>query len=393
MSNAATRRFALHIDPVLALTVAALILLGLTMMASASIAVAERMHGVPQFFLQRQSLYLVLALMVGGVLLLIPMRWWAATGFVSLTVALVLLTAVLLPGVGHTVNGATRWIDLGPMNLQVSEVSRLLMFFYICSYLVRHGEAMRESLMGFTRPMLFVFLACALLLVEPDFGAATVLLGTTLVVMFIGGVRLRDYAPLVLVAVGAMALLVYKEPYRMKRFLGFVDPFADPYHSGFQLTQSLIAIGRGEWFGVGLGSGVQKLFYLPEPHTDFVFAVLAEELGLAGALLTIGLFCALVARGFAIARRAARHDLMFQSYLAYTLVTWFALQSFINIGVNMGILPTKGLTLPFISYGGSSLIVTLASVALLLRVHHETSVVEANAVAGGKRADSRGPMQ
>ncbi|MFK8017474.1 MAG: putative lipid II flippase FtsW [Gammaproteobacteria bacterium] len=392
MAAARSPRFTLHIDPVLALLVAILLLLGLTMMTSASVAVAERTMGSPLYYLQRQSVFLVLALFGAGVFLLIPTRFWAVSGFLSLTVALLLLIVVLLPGIGHTVNGATRWIDLGPMNFQVSEVARLLMFFYICSYLVRHGDAMRQSLMGFARPMLFVFVACALLLVEPDFGAATVLLGTTLVVMFIGGVRLRDYALLVIVAISAMVVLILTSPYRLKRFLGFLEPFDDPYDSGFQLTQSLIAIGRGEWTGVGLGASVQKLHYLPEAHTDFVFAVMAEELGLIGTVIVVALFFALVARGFAIARRAARHKLMFQSYLAYTLVTWFALQSFINIGVNMGILPTKGLTLPMVSYGGSSLIATLASVALLLRVHHETHAVE-KAALSATRVDSRGPMQ
>lgn len=392
MSTARLSRFVLHIDPLMLVIVAALLVLGLTMMTSASTAEAVRTMDSAHYYLQRQSMFLLLAVLGSGVLLLIPTRLWAATGFASLTVALLLLVVVLLPGVGYTVNGATRWIDLGPMNFQVSEVARVLMFFYICSYLVRHGDAMRESLMGFARPMLFVFLACALLLVEPDFGAATVLLGTTLVVMFIGGVRLRDYALLVVVAVSAMAALIYNSPYRLKRLLGFRDPFADPYDSGFQLSQSLIAIGRGEWSGVGLGGSVQKLHYLPEAHTDFVFAVLAEELGLAGVIVTVGLFFALIARGFAIAKRAARHNLMFQAYLAYTLVTWFALQTFINIGVNMGVLPTKGLTLPLISYGGSSLIVTLGSIALLLRIHHETRVVEANAIQS-VRANSRGPLQ
>lgn len=384
MSRAAPVRMPwVHVDPLLAAAVAALLLLGLTMMTSASIALAERDMGAPLYFLQRQGLFTLLGLAAGALCLLVPTRWWQAGGFACLTLALALLTLVLLPGVGHTVNGATRWIDLGPMNLQVSEPARLLIFVYVCSYLVRHGERVRESLMGFARPMLFVLLACALLLLEPDFGAASVLLGTVLGVMFIGGVRLRDYALLVTGALGGMAALIYFSAYRLERFTGFRDPFADAADSGFQLVQSLVAIGRGEWFGVGLGGSVQKLFYLPESHTDFVFAVLAEELGLAGAALTIALYFALLARGFAIARRAAALDRLFAAYLAYAIVIWFGLQSFVNIGVNMGVLPTKGLTLPLISYGGSSLIVTLVSLALLLRVHHESRVAEAQTVAGG----------
>jgi cell division protein FtsW len=224
--------------------------------------------------------------------------------------------------------------------------------------------------------MLFILLASAMLLLEPDFGAATVLLATTLGLMFIGGVRLRDYFLLVVVAVGAMAAIIVTSPERVRRLNAFVNPWADAhaYGDGFQLIQSLIAIGRGEWFGVGLGGSVQKLFYLPEAHTDFVFAVLAEELGLVGIVVTILLYLVLVLRGFAIGRRAAAAGLHFQAYLAQALVIWLGLQVTINIGVNMGVLPTKGLTLPLMSYGGSSLIMTLVALALLLRIHHETVI-------------------
>lgn len=385
-------RFAVSIDPIFTVTVMLLILLGLTMMTSASVAVAERATGSPYFYLKRQTVFLGIGLVGALMFLYVPTKWWARTGFLWLSLALLILALVLLPGIGYTVNGATRWIDVGPTNFQPSEVARLLMFMYVCSYLVRHGPAVRESMMGFVRPMVFVVFACTLLLIEPDFGAATVLLGTTLVVMFIGGVRIRDYAVLVLAAVGAMVALIYTSPYRLKRLFGFVDPLSDPHDSGFQLTQSLIAVSRGELTGVGLGGSVQKLFYLPEAHTDFVFAVLAEELGLIGVVLTIGLFAVLVARGFAIARRAAQFNLLFQAYLAYMLITWFALQTFINIGVNLGALPTKGLTLPFISYGGNAIIVALGSAALLLRVHHETLVAEREAL-GKKPVRSRGPLK
>jgi cell division protein FtsW len=392
MSRARTNPLALNLDPLLLLIVGCLLMIGLIMMTSASVPGAERTYGTPFFYLQRQSMFLLIGIVASGVVLFIPTSFWERTSFISLMLTFVLLTVVIIPGVTREINGAHRWLDLGFMNFQVSEATRVLMFFYICSYAVRHSEAMRESMMGFARPMMFVVLACALLLGQPDFGAAAVLLATTLVLMFLGGVRLRDCALAFVLATAGLAAVIASAPYRVERLMSFLFPFENAADSGFQLTQSLVAIGRGEIYGVGLGSSVQKLFFLPEARTDFVFAVLAEELGLIGVVVTVVVFYALVARGFAIARRAARHKLMFQAYLAYILSSWFGLQAFINMGVNAGLLPTKGLTLPFISYGGSSLLSTLASVALILRVHHETQAVENNALAK-VRANSRGPMQ
>jgi cell division protein FtsW len=239
---------------------------------------------------------------------------------------------------------------------------------------VRRQKALRESFVGFLRPMLVLTLCCALLLAEPDFGAAIVLLATALVMLFMAGARMRDFLVFFSTALIATVALAITSPYRMQRLTGFLDPWADPYNSGFQLTQSLIAIGRGEWLGVGLGDGVQKLFYLPEAHTDFVFAVFAEEFGLLGSLVLIALFLALLWRVFRLAMRAANSERFFEAYLAIGLGTWLGLQSFINVGVNMGLLPTKGLTLPLISYGRSSLIVTMIAIALLLRIHHELAV-------------------
>jgi cell division protein FtsW len=235
--------------------------------------------------------------------------------------------------------------------------------------------------------MVVLSFACALLLAEPDFGAAIVLTATALTMLFVAGARIRDFLLFFSATLVAMVVLALTSPYRMKRLTGFLDPWADPFDSGFQLTQSLIAIGRGEWFGVGLGSGVQKLFYLPEAHTDFVFAVFAEEFGLLGSLVLIALFLALLWRIFSIAKRAAATERFFEAYLAVGLGTWLGLQAFINVGVNMGLLPTKGLTLPLISYGRSSLIVTMAAIGLLLRIHHEL-VVDArplNRKRGGRR--------
>ncbi len=286
-------------------------------------------------------------------------------------VGLALLLVILIPGVGHTVNGSTRWLRLGSINLQVSEPVRLCMVIYLAGYLVRQNKALREQFTGFLWPMTVLSLACLLLLAEPDFGAAIVLLATALAMLFVAGARIRDFLIFFGVAVLAMAALAITSPYRLQRMTGFLDPWADPYDSGFQLTQSLIAIGRGEWFGVGLGDGVQKLFYLPEAHTDFVFAVFAEEFGLLGSLILIGLFLALLTRICMLGTRAANCGRFFEAYLAIGIGTWLGLQTFINIGVNMGLLPTKGLTLPLISYGRSSLIVALVSIGLLLRIHHE----------------------
>jgi cell division protein FtsW len=364
----------------------ALLLIGMIMVASASMSIAENDAGGPFYYLLRQLAFAGAGLVAAAVAYVVPTGVWQRLGPLLLAVALLLLGLVLVPGVGHTVNGSTRWIALGPVNLQVSEPARLLILMYLCGYVVRRRDALGASLTGFLKPLVIVMLACALLLAEPDFGAATVLLAAALVVLFVGGVRLRDFCLLFVTASAAFAALAVTSAYRMKRLTAFLDPWADPYDTGFQLTQSLIAIGRGEWFGVGLGSSVQKLFYLPEAHTDFVFAVLAEEAGLLGVTVTIALFAALVWRAFWIAERAARIERPFQACLAFAIGAWLGLQAFINIGVNMGLLPTKGLTLPLLSYGGSSLLVTCAAIGLLLRIQHETEELR----AAGKRSRYRG---
>ena len=368
------QRFDFRVDPIIATVSVVLLIIGLIMMTSASVSIADKNFGNPLYYLQRQLVAALLGFAGVAVALLVPTRFWKKTGFLSLLLSFVLLIAVLVPGVGHTVNGSSRWFRLGFMNFQASEAVRILMLFYLCGYLVRHQHQVRNDFIGFAKPMLFVVLASCLLLLEPDFGAATVLLGITLGVLFIGGVQLRHYIVLVILAVSAMAAMPMSLPYRMKRLTAFLDPWQDPFGSGFQLTQSLIAIARGEWFGVGLGASVQKLFYLPEAHTDFVFAVLAEETGLVGAATVITLYFVLVARGFAVARRAIRQNMLFQGYLAFGISLWLGLQSFINIGVNMGVLPTKGLTLPLLSYGGSSLLVSMVTIGLLLRISHEVEI-------------------
>jgi cell division protein FtsW len=283
----------------------------------------------------------------------------------------VLLALVLVPGLGHAVNGSRRWLRVAALNFQVSELARVLVLVYVASYAVRREQQLRESLPGLAKPLALLALAGALLLIEPDFGAATVLFATGFGLLFLAGARLRYVLAMMTLAAGGFAVLALGAGYRVRRLTTFLDPWADPWNSGFQLTQSLIAIGRGQWVGVGLGESVQKLFYLPEAHTDFLFAVLAEELGLIGVLVTLALFLALVWRAFHIARLASDAGLKFPAYLAAGFGLWVGIQTFVNVGVNMGVLPTKGLTLPLMSYGRSSLIVALAWVGVLLRVYHE----------------------
>ena len=367
-------RTELQIDSVLLTIVLALLLGGFVILASASISISDSATDNPFFYVQRQLFAAAIGGAAGFVCLYVPMQVWRSLSLLLLFVGLALLVVVLLPGVGQEVNGSTRWLRLGVINLQVSEPARFCFLIYLAGYLVRQNKSLRDEFTGFLRPMIVLTVACVLLLAEPDFGAAVVLLATALVMMFVAGARLRDFFLFFMVAAVAMVALVLTEPYRVKRVTGFLDPWADPFNSGFQLTQSLIAIGRGEWFGVGLGESVQKLFYLPEAHTDFVFAVYAEEFGLLGSLLLIGLFFALLWRVFKLAMRAADAERFFEAYIAIGLGTWLGIQAFINIGVNMGLLPTKGLTLPLISYGRSSLIITMICISLLFRIHHELAV-------------------
>jgi cell division protein FtsW len=372
-------RTPLQFDPVLSALILTLLLGGFVILASASISVADNAIGEPFYYVERQLVAAALGSICGFVCLFVPMQAWRTLGPLMLLAGLALLLLVLVPGVGYEVNGSRRWVRLGFINLQVSEPARLCFIIYLAGYLVRRNKAVREEFVGFLRPMLVLSLACAALLAEPDFGAAVVLLATALTMLFVAGARIRDFLVFFVAAVVAMAALAVASPYRMNRLTAFLDPWADPFNSGFQLTQSLIAIGRGEWLGVGLGNSVQKLFYLPEAHTDFVFAVFAEEFGLLGSLLLVGVFLALLWRIYRLAMRAFDAERCFEAYIAVGIGTWLGLQAFINIGVNMGLLPTKGLTLPLISYGRSSLIVTMVALGILLRIHHEL-VVDAKPV-------------
>ena len=361
------------LDGVLIMLVMSILVIGLVMVASASISIADSKTSTPFFYLYRQLIAATLGLIAAIMIFNIRLVYWEKSGMILLALSFVMVILVLIPGIGKTVNGSTRWIPIGVLNLQVSEIVKLFLMVYVAGYLVRHGEQVRSTLWGFLKPMMLIGLVCMFLLLEPDFGASVVIMMTVLGMTFLAGVRFTQFVAVITLFGSAAALLVVTSPYRLQRLTAFVNPWADPFDSGFQLTQSLIAIGSGGWTGVGLGSSVQKLFYLPEAHTDFLFAVLAEELGLIGVVVVISLYTALVFRAFMIARKAESCGNQFASYLSYGIGIWLGLQAFINIGVNMGVLPTKGLTLPLMSYGGSSLIVVSASIGLLLRISYECS--------------------
>jgi cell division protein FtsW len=374
--SSGARRARGRLDEPLLVIAGAILVLGLVMVGSASVAIADRQLGDPFYYLIRQCIFAGVGVMLGWLLLRVPLHVWERIGPMLLIGAMVLLAALLVPGLGKTVNGGTRWLMVGPFNLQVSELAKLAVVVYLAGYLVRHGDAVRTQVAGFLKPMALVGIFALLLLAEPDFGATVVLMAVALGMMFLAGVRLWLFGILLLAAAGALALLAISSPYRMERLTSFREPWEVAQDGGYQLTQALIAFGRGDWSGVGLGASVQKLFYLPEAHTDFILAVLGEELGLVGVGLVLALFTALVWRIFHIGRRAAEAGLGFGSHLAFGVAIWLGFQAFVNMGVNMGVLPTKGLTLPLMSYGGSSMLAVCLALALVLRVAFEVREVE-----------------
>ncbi len=378
-----------RVDYWLLSSVIGLATLGLVMVASASITFADRELGFPFYFALRQLVYIACGVLAGLLVFRLRLVLLERLGMLLLLMSFVLLLLVLVPGVGVEVNGAARWINAGLFRLQVSEPAKLFFIIYLASYLSRHSEEVRTRINGFLKPVGLLVIAAVLLMLEPDFGATVVLAATVMGMIFMAGVKLVQFSGMLGLGVLSLGSLAVSSPYRMERLTTFLDPWADPFDSGFQLTQSLIAIGRGEWLGVGLGASVQKLFYLPEAHTDFVFAVAAEELGLLGVCVIILLYALLVWRAFMIAAQAEKADNLFAAYLSYGIGIWFGLQGFINIGVNMGLLPTKGLTLPLMSYGGSSMVVMCTAVALLLRVDHETRCTAAGMSASGIAAAKR----
>ena len=361
----------LEIDRALLGCVLVLLALGLVMVASASVSVAEEHNQGPLHYFIRQGIYLLPALVAGLVAFRMPLRVLRALSVPLLVFGLFLLMLVLIPGVGHEANGAIRWLPLGVVNLQVSEVARVCLLIYMAAYLERCGVALQHSFKPLVVPGFVLTLTAMLLLAQPDFGALVVLFTTLGSLLFIAGLPLLVVFLMMLAGGGLVYQLIFSSPYRLERFTAFRDPWADPFDTGFQLTQSLIAVGRGEWFGVGLGNSVQKLFYLPEAHTDFLFAVLAEELGFIGMAVVIALYTFIVLRACLIGSASLRVGQRFGGLLAYGIAVSIALQAFINMGVNLGLLPTKGLTLPLMGYGGSSLVMSVALIGLLLRIDCE----------------------
>lgn len=359
------------LDTTLLWLVLALMAIGLVAISSASVSHAEHLYGNPWRQTLRHMMYLSIGFICASVAFFTPLSVWRKASPWLLLLAIGLLVAVLVPGVGRMVNGSQRWLPLGPINFQPSEFAKLAMVVWLSGFLVRQGDQVRESWKGLAKPIAVLLFLALLLLAEPDFGATVILLGTAFGLLFMAGARLVYVLGLVALALGSMVAMVYAAPYRMQRLMAYQDPWADPFGSGFQLIQSLIAYGRGEWFGVGLGNSIQKLFYLPEAHTDFVFSIWAEETGLVGAVAVIAIFAALVARIMWIGYQALGQNRIFEGYLCFGFALIFAGQAFVNMGVSSGLLPTKGLTLPFISYGGSSLIVSCMMLGILLRVEKD----------------------
>ena len=361
-------------DSVLTWIVIALLSLGLVMVYSSSIATAEaaKSTGYQQgYYLMRHGLYIFLGLLAGALVFQIPSNTWQKISLYLFMAGVVLLILVLIPGVGREVNGSRRWLSLFVFNLQPSELMKLFAVLYAADYTVRKGLVKNTLIKAFL-PMFFVMLVVGvLLLAEPDMGAFVVICAIAMSTLWLGGYNLRVFALLVLLLPVAFAALIIFSPYRLQRVTSFMDPWADPYGKGYQLSHALIAFGRGEWFGVGLGASIEKLFYLPEAHTDFLLAVIAEELGFAGVCAVILLFAWLIIRAFAIGRQAAMLDRLFSALVAQGIAAWLGIQAMINIGVNMGVLPTKGLTLPLMSYGGSGVVVNCVAIAMLLRIDWE----------------------
>jgi cell division protein FtsW len=365
-----------HLDRKLLLVTLALLVLGIVMVFSASVTIADSRYHSASFFFIRQAIFAAAALFIAWLVLSIRLATWQRYAPQLLMAGVALLILVLIPGVGREVNGSSRWLPLGPVNVQVAEIIKLFAIIYIADYLQRHHGQLHVSFFKVLAPLFLLGVAALLLLMQPDMGSMVVIMSTVLAMLFLGGARLDVFAALIAVVGFMFSLLVMIAPYRLARLQSFMDPWADPFGSGFQLVQALIAFGRGDWFGVGLGGSMQKLFYLPEAHTDFLFSIIAEELGLIGALIVLILFFVFVWRALAIGRAAEDAGQVFGAQIAYGIGIWLGLQACVNMGVNMGALPTKGLTLPLMSYGGSSLVIVCVAVALLLRVDLETRYPE-----------------
>ncbi len=368
------------IDLTLFWSVVLLLSIGFVMVYSASIAMseAEKISGYrATYFMMRHGVYLIIGVVSATIAFQIPTALWQRIAPFLFMAGGLLLVLVLIPGIGREVNGSRRWISLGLMTMQPSELMKLLTVIYAADYTVRKAAFMDDFRKGFL-PMfsVMVFMA-ALLLGQPDFGALVVITGIAMAVLFLGGLNWRVFAGLIVLLAVAFAVLIISSPYRLQRLLGFMDPWADPFGKGYQLSHSLIAFGRGEWLGVGLGASVEKLFYLPEAHTDFLLAVIAEEMGFVGIAVVITLFVVVIYRAFMVGREAMMRERYFAALVAQGIAVWLSVQAFINMGVNMGLLPTKGLTLPFLSFGGTGVLVNCIAVAILLRIDYENRATSA----------------
>src|SRR5471030_2928372 len=357
--------------------------LGFVMVTSASMPIGQRLSDDPFYFAKRDAFYLLLSFGLSMITLRIPMDVWQRYSSGMLLVSMVMLLVVLV--VGSSINGASRWIALGPLQIEPAELSKMSLFFYLASYLVRKVEEVRSNFWGFCKPMGVMVVLAVLLLAQPDLGTVVVLFVTTLAMLFLAGAKLWQFLSIIGSGIFAVVLLIVAEPYRMRRVTSFWNPWADPFGSGYQLTQSLMAFGRGEFWGQGLGNSVQKLEYLPEAHTDFIFSILGEELGYFGVVLALLMVFFVAFRAMSIGRRALEIDQRFSGFLACSIGVWFSLQALVNVGAAAGMLPTKGLTLPLISYGGSSLIIMSTAIVLLLRVDFETRLAKAQAFVRSAR--------
>ena len=366
--------------PLLIISSAALLVMGIVMISSASMDMAAETIGNSYHYVIRQLIFAGIGCIFALVAVNVPMSWWERSGWLLLGIGLLSLLLVLTP-IGLTVNGSTRWIPFGLFNVQVSEIAKLCLIAYLAGYVVRRRDELLNTWSGFLKPIAVLGVASVLLVIQPDFGATVVLVAAAAGMIFLSGVRLSRFMPLIGVLVVLGAALILTQPYRLKRVVSYLDPWKDQFDSGYQLTQSLIAFGRGDWAGTGLGNSIQKLFYLPEAHTDFIFAIIAEEFGLLGTLIVLGLFTVLVVSGFVIARKAEKADMPFAACFSYGITLLIGLQASINMSVNTGLLPTKGLTLPLVSYGGSSLMITAVCIGVLIRVDMERSDKENTAKA------------
>jgi cell division protein FtsW len=346
---------------------------GLIIMTSASMDLGSSLANDPLYFFKRQLFFVGLGLIIMMIVLTISMRVWYRISYILLIMSVILLIAVLIPGLGTVVNGSARWIDLGFYRLQPSEMTKLFMIFYMAAYLSRRREEVHNNWADFLKPMAILGLLVVLLYLEPDHGAIVILMATTFTMLFLAGARLHRFVLIMMVSFAGVASLAVMKPHVISRLTSFLNPWADEYvyGEGYQLTQALIAFGRGEWLGVGLGNSLQKLYFLPEAHTDFILSIVAEETGLIGVVIILILFAFLIGKAMGVARSAEQQGAYFVAYVAYGIAMVFATQTFINFGVNTGLLPTKGLTLPFLSYGGNSLLISCLMMGVLLRAEYE----------------------